>query len=115
MGALEMNDDNMTRKIVEPILRRALEPMGLADLELSSSEDHYGDPIIRGIARYRPDAPKFQARVYLDAVVEAMAALSRNGDDRFILVQNLFSDGEPAIDDYLPPPKRRRAKAIAKG
>jgi prevent-host-death family protein len=58
-----------------------------------------------------PNAPKFDARVYLDAIGEAMAELSRSGDDRFILVQNLFSDGEPAIDDFNRVPKRRSAKA----
>jgi hypothetical protein len=108
------NDDEM-RKIVEPILRRALEPMGMVELELSSSEDHYGDPVIRGIARYGPNAPKFDARVYLDATGEAMRELSRNGDDRFIFVRHLYSDGEPALDPYLSEPRRRRAKAIAKG
>jgi hypothetical protein len=110
-----MTNDIMTRKIVEPILRRALEPMGLAELKLSSSVDHDGDPIILVIAKYRPGAPEFQPRVYLDAVVDAMAELSRHGDERFIHVRNLYSDGEPAIDDYIPAPKRRRAKAIAKG
>jgi len=110
-----MTDDNMTRKIVEPILRRALEPMGLGDLELSSSVDHDGDPIILVIAKYRPDAPKFQPRVFLDAVAEAMAELSRNGDERFVLVRNIFSDGEPAIDDFDRATKRRRAKTAAKG
>ena len=54
-----MTDDNMTRKIIEPILRRALEPMGLAELELSSSVDHDGDPIILVIAKYRPGARSF--------------------------------------------------------
>ncbi len=108
-----MIDEIEARKIIEPILRRALEPYGLAELEVVSSVDHYGDPILLAIAKYRPDAPKLPAKAQLDAVVSAMSDLSRNGDDRFLHVRNVFADGEPAVDDFLPARKPKR-KAMSK-
>jgi hypothetical protein len=104
-----MVDDQEARRIAEPILRRALEPLGLAELQIVPSLDHDGDPILLAIAKYRPDSPKFSARVQLDAVVEAMAALADNGDERFLHVRNEFADGEPVADDFSAArrPKRR--------
>jgi hypothetical protein len=89
-----MVDETETRRIIEPILRRAV--------------DHYGDPIILALAKYRPGAPKLPGKVQLDAVVSAMSELSRNGDDRFLHVRHVFADGEPALDDFAPPQKPRR-------
>jgi RNA binding exosome subunit len=109
-----MIDEIEARKIVEPILRRALEPYGLAELEVVSSVGHYGDPILLAIAKYRADAPKLPVKAQLDAVVGAMSDLSRSGDDRFLHVRNVFADGEPAVDDFPPPPKPKH-KAMGKG
>jgi hypothetical protein len=106
-----MTDETEARRIIEPILRNALEPYGLAELEIVGSVDHYGDPILLAIARYHPGAPKLPAKVQLDAVVNAMSDLSRKGDDRFLHVRNKFADGEPAEDDFLSSRKPRNRTA----
>jgi hypothetical protein len=101
-----MTSDSDVEAIVAPILRKALGPFGLDALSIKSGSDHSGDPIILVLAKYKPNAPKLNSRVYLDGVVEAMDALNRIGDSRFIHVNNQYVDGEAAVDEGA---KRRRA------
>ena len=109
-----MSDKSNAAQIVEPILRRSLEPFGLASLAIENSFGHDGDPIVLATARYRLGAPKLQPRVLLDAIVEARAQLSGSGDDRMVIVRNLFADGEAARDDFKPRSAPRRRKTAAK-
>ena len=106
-----MTTDIKAKEIVEPILTRALVPFGLARLEVEGAFDHDGDPIIRATARYRPNAPKLQPRVLLDAVVQAMNELAKEGDSRFVHVRNVYAGGRAVTDDLAPPKKRRKAAA----
>jgi hypothetical protein len=103
-----MLDDASISRIVAPILVKALGPIPPDALVVGSDHDHDGQPVIRLTIRHAPNAPKFDARAFLDAVNEAMRRLRENGDDRFLHVRNLYADGEPAVDDVPPAPRRRR-------
>jgi hypothetical protein len=109
-----MNDETGPKKIVEDILRRALAPLGLSNLEIADSLDHDGDPVILAIANYGIEAPKLDPRRLLDAIVEAQNALSAAGDSRSVLVQNFFADGEAVPDDLAPKSPNLRRKTIAR-
>ena len=104
-------NDIRAKEIVEPIPTRALTPFGLVRLEVEGAFDHDGDPIIRATAQYRPRAPKLQPRVFLDAVVQAMNELAREGDNRFVHVRHVYAGGKPVMDDFAPPKKTRRKAA----
>lgn len=106
--------DEATKQIVEPILKQALKPFGLTSLELADAFDHDGDPIIQVIARYRTNAPKLQPRVLLDAVNQAMTRLSERGDNRFVYVRSVYAGGRAVADDFRPPSKARRGKAVVR-
>ena len=108
-----MNGETKPKAIVEDILRRALAPLGLSDLEVIDSLDHDGDPVVLATANYRAEAPKLDPRRLLDAIVEAQNALSAIGDSRSVLVQNLFADGDAVPDDFAPKSSNRRRKTIA--
>ena len=103
-----MNDDAKTRAIVEPILADALRPFGLASVDIESDRDHDGDPIIRATVHYALGAPKIDARILLDAIIEAMNNLHQQGDDRFLHVRHQYADGEPAEAEYSTPVRRRK-------
>lgn len=103
-----MLDDASVLRIVAPILCRVLGQIAPEALTVESANDHDGEPVIRLTIRHSPNAPKFDARAYLDAVNEAMRRLRENGDDRFLHVRNLYADGEPAINDLPPAPRRKR-------
>ena len=108
-----MPDKNNAAIIVEPVLRRSLQPFGLEHLEIVDSIGHDGDPIVLATARYRVGAPKLQPRALLDAIVEATARLSESGDNRALIVRNAFSDGVTASDDFKPRPATRRRKTAS--
>lgn len=103
-----MLDDASILNIVAPILVKALGPIPPEALAVGSDRDHDGEPVIRLTIHHAPNAPKFDARAYLDAVVEAMRQLHENGEDRFLHVRNFYADGEPADDDLAPAPRRKR-------
>jgi hypothetical protein len=103
-----MLDDASVLRIVAPILTDALGPILPDALTIESLRDHDGEPVIRLTIQHAPNAPRFDARAYLNAVNEAMRRLRENGDDRFLHVRNLYADGEPASDDLPRPPRRRR-------
>jgi len=109
-----MKEETNAKTTVDDILRRALTPLGLGDLEIIDSLDHDGDPVILATAKYRAGAPKLDPRRLLDAIVEAQNALSRIGDNRGVLVQNLFVDGDAAPDDFAPRSPNRRRKTVAR-
>lgn len=109
-----MVDENKAAQIVEPILRKSLEPLGLERLEIADSFDHDGDPIVLATVHYRAGAPKLRPRVLLDAIVEAMASMSNSGDNRILIVRNIFADGEAAREDFRPQSAPRRRKAAGK-
>ena len=109
-----MSDENKAAQIVEPVLRNSLEPFGLESLEIANSFDHDGDPIVLATVHYRVGAPKLRPRVLLDAIVEATALMSKSGDDRILIVHNMFADGEAARDDFKPQSKPRRRRAAGK-
>lgn len=69
--------------------------------------DHMDEPAIRVTVKHKEGAPPFMARIFLDAVNEAMDALRLRGENRYLYVRNLYSDGEPALDET---PKARRKK-----
>jgi hypothetical protein len=103
-----MITDEKVLQIVSPILRKALGPLGLDSLSVSSGTDHDGDQVLYALVRYRPNAPKPDGRIFLDAMVEAMRRLSENGEERFLHVRHEYVDGEPALDDEPKPSARRR-------
>lgn len=105
-----MLNEKQVAKLIEPILNKALGSLGLANLATRAAPDHDGEAAIFVDALYKPSAPKFDAKIFLNAVNEAMRALADNGDDRFIYVRNFYSDGEPALEDYAPR-IRRKGKA----
>ena len=103
-----MLDKSAVRDVIEPILRNTLPSAAISSFAVEDDVDHDGNPIIRAIVHYGPDAPKINARALLDAVIGAMSELHRRGDDRFIHVRNLYADGEPSLDDEPKPVRRRR-------
>lgn len=103
-----MLDDASVLKIVAPILCRALGQILPEALTIENARDHDGEPVIRLTIHHSSNAPKFDARAYLNAVNEAMRELRKKGEDRFLHVRNLYTDGEPAMDDLPPTPRRKR-------
>ena len=93
--------------LIEPILSTKLHAIGLDTLATRAELDHDGDPAIIVDATYGPNAPIFDAEIFLAAVNEAMSALADKGDDRFVYVRNFYTDGEAALDDSA---RRRRGK-----
>lgn len=103
-----MLDDAKILEIVMPIFRAAQGPASPEAFRIESIRDHDGEPALRLTIHHPPNAPKFDARVHLDAVGEAMRQLSQQGDDRFLFVRNLYADGDPALDEVIEPPRRGR-------
>jgi len=92
--------------IVTPILKTVLTDTDR--IEFTDDVDHDGDPIIRATIFYRVGAARPDAAAFVDAVVASMAALAREGDNRFLHVWHVFADGEPASEPAAPPARKRR-------
>ena len=101
-----MLDDSSIYRIVKPILHRALPAVETMTVE--SVVDHMDEPAIRVTVKHKEGAPPFIARTFLDAVNEAMDALRHKGETRYLYVRNLYSDGEPALDDMPKTPRRKK-------
>ncbi len=104
-----MLDDAKILKIIKPIVQKALTQGAAKSMQIESDHDHDGEPIIRLTIVHRENAPLLDARAFLDSANTAMSALHDHGEDRFLHIRNIYSDGEPALDDEAPPPRRKGA------
>ena len=102
-----MLDDATILKIITPIVQKALAQETAESMQIESDYDHDGDPIIRLTILHGKNAPQLNARAFLDSANTAMSALHNHVEDRFLHIRNVYSDGEPALDDEARPPRRR--------
>lgn len=105
-----MLSDRDTADTIVPILKNVLMRFGFDRAEVASGLNHADMPAVFVTVHYGKTAPKPDGRVLLDAPVAANAAMASAGDERFAYVQHRYQDGEPAIEEFGRP-ARRRAKA----
>ncbi|MFN3685235.1 hypothetical protein [Salinarimonas sp.] len=83
------------RGVVEPILRRHLEPFGFEAAEVASGRDHGGNPAIFISARYRPTDPEEAGKARIHASLAVRDALESRGEERYPYIRHLIPDPEP--------------------
>lgn len=95
-------------KVVEPVLKSALEPMGFEEMTLKSGYNHDGEAALFATIKYNQSVGAFEASTYLSALSKAIDELAALGDDRFIYVEHDFGDKDTVdYGDRRPRQKSR--------
>ena len=105
-------DASPSAHIIDEVLTKALEPLGMRELTFREGRDHDGEPAWRATAVYGEGAPSVDGQVVIDAIAEAMRRLAEIGDDRFLYLRHEFADGEPAVD-HAPSGRGLRRRSAA--
>jgi hypothetical protein len=95
--------------LVSPVFMRFLAPYGLSTVILGEDLDHNALPVLRAKLHFKMRAIKPDGRNLLDAILEAEAALRAEGDERDILIQPIYADGEPAEDEIARPNRQKKS------
>ncbi len=91
-----MTDDQI-RKLVTPVLRKALAQSGYRSATVQSEADFDGNPIVRIVASVSSeDVP---AETLLDAQHEIRSLLIGKGDDRFVFLDAVHPHEEFMDED----------------
>jgi hypothetical protein len=94
--------------LVSPVFMRFLAPYGLATVVLGEDLNHDALPVIRVELHFKVRASKPDGRNLVDAILGAEAALRAEGDERDILIQPVYADGEPAEDEISRPNRQKK-------
>ncbi len=97
--------------LVSPVFMRFLAPYGLETVILGEDLDHDALPVLRAKLLFKLRASKPNGRNLLDAMLEAEVALRAEGDERDILIQPVYADGEPAEDEIARPSRQKKSSS----
>lgn len=94
-----MLKDSEIVQLVTPKLRDVLGNFGFRDATAKSGFDHDGDPVVFMEVHYGEAAPELDPQASIDATIKAMAEMRQHGDERFVHMNHIYPDEDPAPDD----------------
>lgn len=95
-----MNDEQVAA-VANETLRLRLGPLGLDRVEVSSGEDHDGDPALFFTAHFRRGSEVPTGAILLDALGALHQALQKKGEHRFPYLDHRFHNEEGFEDEDL--------------
>lgn len=91
-----MTDDQI-RKIVTPLLRKALAESGYRSVTVESETDFDGNPVVRIVASVTSE--DIPAETLINAQHEIRSVLMEKGDDRFVFLDAVYPHEEFVDED----------------
>ena len=87
------------RVLADEVLRPILGPVGFTSSDVREKPDHDGEDSLYVDVHFSPDAMVVKGRIYLDAQIAVVQALTERGEHRFPYLRYAYLDDSPEVEE----------------
>jgi hypothetical protein len=100
--------DQELAKAIRPFVARAFDGFDIDDVDVKSSKDHDGDPVLGVRIRLKPTDRRYAPDTTFSLASDIVNLLNQTGDARFPLIEVYYA-AHDTEEDFYPQKSVRRA------